>query len=280
MHCNAPASSGLACRCNWRPDVRLAMAATLQRFEFAPPQEGGSSASLALALLAHGLLLAALAWGVTWQHHARSISVEAELWAAVPVQAAPRAVEPPPEPTPAPPPPPTLQNDANIVLQRQKAQREAQRQAELEQARQQETERKAQAAAKLKQEQANAKALERQRQENLARLAGLAQASGTGTATGSAAKAAGPSSGYAARVTARVKPNIVFTEEVTANPAAEVEVRCAPDGTIVGRKLIKPSGIRAWDDAVLKAIDKTERLPRDADGRVYDILVISFRPRD
>ena len=64
------------------------------------------------------------------------------------------------------------------------------------------------------------------------------------------------------------------------NPKAEVEVRVAADGTIVSRKLIQASGNKAWDDAVLKAIDKTETLPRDTDGRVQPVMVISFRPKD
>jgi colicin import membrane protein len=59
-----------------------------------------------------------------------------------------------------------------------------------------------------------------------------------------------------------------------------VEVRTAPDGTIISRKLLKSSGVKNWDDAVLKAIDKTEVLPRDVDGRVPSALVFSFRPRD
>ncbi|MCZ8074759.1 MAG: protein TolA, partial [Paucibacter sp.] len=32
--------------------------------------------------------------------------------------------------------------------------------------------------------------------------------------------------------------------------------------------------------AVLRAIDKTETLPRDTDGRVPPVLVISFQPRE
>ena len=36
----------------------------------------------------------------------------------------------------------------------------------------------------------------------------------------------------------------------------------------------------AWDEAVLRAITKTEMLPRDTDGRVPSPLVISFRPKD
>ena len=63
------------------------------------------------------------------------------------------------------------------------------------------------------------------------------------------------------------------------NPAAEVEVRAAPDGTIIARKLLKSSGVKSWDDAVLKAIDKTEVLPRDVDGRVPAVMVITFRPK-
>ena len=91
---------------------------------------------------------------------------------------------------------------------------------------------------------------------------------------------AGPSASYAGRIVARVKPNIVFTEEPPNNNAAEVEVRLSPNGTIVGRKLIQSSGNKAWDEAVLKAIDKTAVLPRDEDGRVPPVLEISFRPKD
>jgi len=53
-----------------------------------------------------------------------------------------------------------------------------------------------------------------------------------------------------------------------------------PDGTIVGRRLVKSSGNPAWDDAVLKAIDRTATLPRDTDGRVPASLIIGLRPQD
>jgi colicin import membrane protein len=67
---------------------------------------------------------------------------------------------------------------------------------------------------------------------------------------------------------------------VPGNPTADVEVRAAPDGTIVSRRLVKSSGNKAWDDAVLRAIDKTETLPRDTDGRVPSLLVIGFKPKE
>ncbi|HET9820575.1 MAG TPA: protein TolA, partial [Burkholderiaceae bacterium] len=50
-----------------------------------------------LALLAHIGLLIALAVGVSWRS-SEPAGVRAELWAAVPEQAAPAAVAPPPAP--------------------------------------------------------------------------------------------------------------------------------------------------------------------------------------
>ncbi len=112
------------------------------------------------------------------------------------------------------------------------------------------------------------------------RIAGLAGATGAPTATGNAQKSAGPSASYAARIRARIKPNIAFQDEISGNPSAEVEVRTSPDGTIVGRKLLKSSDVPKWDEAVLKAIDKTDVLPRNEDGVVPSPMIISFRPKD
>ena len=111
-------------------------------------------------------------------------------------------------------------------------------------------------------------------------MQGMAGASGDENARGSALKSSGPSPSYAGRIRARIKPNITFTEDVAGNPKAEVEVRTTPDGTIISRKLLASSGNKAWDEAVLKAIDKTATLPRDEDGRVPPVLEISFRPKD
>lgn len=122
--------------------------------------------------------------------------------------------------------------------------------------------------------------LEAQRQENLRRIQGMAGASGGPSATGTALKSSGPSASYGGRIKARVRPNIIYTDAPSGNPVAEVEVRTAPDGTIIARKLLKPSGDAEWDKAVLRAIDKTETLPRDTDGRVPPVLVISFQPRE
>ncbi len=79
---------------------------------------------------------------------------------------------------------------------------------------------------------------------------------------------------------ARIKPNIVYPHDGDGNPTAEVEVRLAPDGSILGSRLVRRSGNADWDEAVLRALAKTGQLPRDTDGRVPPTMAISFRPRD
>lgn len=306
-----------------------------------PRRPGGSGKGFALALVAHALLIVALAVGVNWRVH-DPVGFDAELWAAVPQAAAPRLVEPearpvpppepalPPTPYPKPPPLPKVETpppaepapDAQIAIEQAKRE-----QARLEQARREEQARKEKAKleqAKIEQaklelakreqakreqaksdaaqrEQARKEALERDRKEQAAkaeqqrreearlaasreatlkRLQGLAGASGDASATGSALRSSGPSASYAGRIRARIKPNILYTDSIDGNPKATVEVQLAPDGKIVARRLLNSSGVKGWDDAVLRAIDRTEELPRDSDGSVPPKLQIDFRPRD
>lgn len=284
----------------------LSRHAAQEHLRLAPPRQGHWLGPVGLALLAHGLLVAALTWGVGWKQDVVTPVFEAELWSRLPVQAAPRAEAPPPappapapevwpEPRPAPPPPGP--SEVQIATQRAQQKREQEQRA-LEEARQKAlTEKaaadKAAADKKRQQEQKLAadkkaaeekrereEAAERQRQENIRRMLGQAGASGAPQATGTAQQSAGPSAGYGARVAARIKPNVVFTDTVTGNPRAEVEVRTLPDGTIAGRRIVKSSGNTDWDEAVLKAIDRTATLPRDTDGRVPSSLIIGLRPQD
>jgi len=265
-----------------------------------PRKPEGLTRGAVLALLAHLLLVAALSLGVSWRT-SEPAGVEAELWSAVPQAAAPRAVEPepvkplppqvqpPPEPKPQAEPAPNRDADIAREKREQKDQLEKQRledeKREANKKKAEERQRDEQAAKleadkKKKAEAARLAQAEALRNEQLKRVMGQAGATGAPTDTGSAAQSAGPSASYAGRIKARIKPNIVFAEELAGNPLASVEVKVAPDGTIVGRRLVKSSGASAWDDAVLRAIDKTEVLPRDTDGRVPPSMVIDFRPRD
>ena len=304
-------------------------AAILERDAFAPRQPPGMRSGLALAILAHVLLIAALAWSVHWKS-SEPEGVVAELWSALPQTAAPRVAPPEPrppvaEPRPTPPPTPALpvkpapvvkpepapppRVDAQIAIEkaaRERARREeaerleAAKQAEIRKREQAEREEAKRAEAKrleaererqrLADEQAEKKKLAEQAKKEEARQAAIREAtlrrmmkeagSGDESATGTAARTSGPSSGYAGRIKARVKPNIVLTTALDGNPSATVEVRVAPDGTIVGRKLVTSSGSALWDETVLRAIDKTEVLPKDVDGRVPPTITIAFKPRE
>lgn len=258
-------------------------AATLDANPWQPEPPGGLGLGAGLALLAHGLLIAALALGVSWRTRPSEVTASAELWAAVPQVAAPAPIEPQapvppqPKPTPAPPPPAAVEREAQIATERAEKRRQEQeleekkRQDKLREQKLREEQQKKAAAAKAGQER-----LARLREENLARIRGLAGATGAPQATGSATHDAAPSATYAGRIKARIKPNIVLTSDVSGNPIAEVEVRCAPDGRIIGRRIAKSSGNALWDETVLRAIDRTEVLPRDVDGRVPATLLLVF----
>ncbi len=276
-------------------------AATLTRDALIPRNPDGLGRGLGLALLVHSLLLVALAFSVNWRS-SNPAGVEAELWAAVPQIAAPRAVEPEPTPQPQPkkveppPPPPKVEPvqkvpDAQIAIEKAKreeekrkeeAKREEQQRLKDEALRKQAEldKKKKEAAEQQKRAVAEAAAAEKRREDQLKRLAGIAGATGEPNSTGTAARTAGPSATYAGRIKARIMPNIVFGDTITGNPQATVEVKAGPDGTIIGKRLLKSSGVPAWDEAVLRAIDKTEVLPRDTDGRVPPAFEISFRPHE
>ena len=308
--------------------MNAALAAPFARDPFMPRPPHGMGPGLVLALVAHALLVAALAFGVNWRT-SEPQAVVAELWSAVPQFAAPRAVEAPPPPPPPPPPTPTPQQrapepvvkpapepapprDAQIAvekaaqrkeqLERLAAEREIERLKERERAREKESA-KAREKTRLKAEQADtaerakreateaadeAKALAaKQAQQQAAaresyqkRMRELAGSTGGPTDTGNAVRSSGPSAGYAGRIMARIKPNIVFNDVVDGNPMATVEVKLALDGTIVAKRLVKSSGVKSWDDAVLRAIERTEILPRDTDGRVPPPFQIDFKLRE
>ena len=164
--------------------------------------------------------------------------------------------------------------DKKLEARRELEERRKQEQAKAKAA----EDRKQQESAKR--QQAEEKLMTTQRQANLDRMKDMAGATGSQEAKGSAMRSSGPSDSYAGRIRARVKPNIVFGEDIAGNPSAEIEVRTSPDGTIIGQRIAKSSGVRSWDEAVLKAVIKTEVLPRDVDGRVHSPLTIIFRPKD
>ena len=254
-----------------------------------------------LALGAHGLLLLGLALSVNWKM-SDPAPVEAEVWSEIP-RVAGGAVPPPPpqpavrerplvrpEPVKAVDPEPEPQRPPDLVIAKTPPKPVAKPQPRKVEPPEPKPEPKKADTPKPekpvkpapvtdpKSRSLSAAELEAQRQANLQRM--MSSLGGGAAGPGSAARSSGPSAGYAGRIIARIKPNIVFTETIQGNPQAVVEVRCAPDGRIISRRLVTSSGVTPWDDAVLRALDRTEVLPADVDGRVPSLMQLSFKPRD
>jgi colicin import membrane protein len=163
--------------------------------------------------------------------------------------------------------------------ERERAEEEAERKKEQQQ-KLAEAKKKQEAEAAKKKE-AEAKAAAQAAADRAATLKRMQAMAGTG-GEGNAARSSGPSGSYGGKVAAAVRPNVVFPEAelVNGNPGAEFDVRLAPDGTIVGTPtLVKTSGLPNWDEAALRALQKTEKLPRDVDGTVPPRLIVTLRPK-
>ena len=164
--------------------------------------------------------------------------------------------------------------------------KEKEKAKEAEKKKKDEAQKKADVAAKAKEDAKKAAAEEKRaaalRNENLKRMQGMAGASGDENAKGTAVKSSGPSASYAGRISKIIRDNITFPpDQLSTNPETRVLVTTNSDGLILTRRIIQSSGVKAWDDAVIRALEKTVRLPKDENGRMPDDgFNIAFRPKD
>jgi colicin import membrane protein len=264
----------------------------------------------ALALGVHLMLVAALALGVRWKMTTPE-TVAAEMWAEIPMEAAPDAPPPPPPvdlPKVAPPPveappepekalepePPAPEPIADVVVdskpkkepKKEPNKRKHQEPREVFISDEPKPAKKSEKVAPKKPEVAKSVPSKFSSTDSNATAAAKrdAQHKAAGkdimdelvASLGSSTRSAAPTAAYTGRIIARVKPNITFTETLSGDPVAVVEVQCAPDGRIIARKLIDSSSVRSWDEAVLRAIDKTEVLPKNESGQVPSSMQLVF----
>jgi colicin import membrane protein len=226
---------------------------------------------------------------------------------------------PPPPPAPVKAEPEPERPDADIVLQQEKKRLEAERRLEeerrLEAERKKQAEQKRREAEakrlaeekkqleaeRKKQAEAMAQAAERKREEerreavrNAEQARMLAQAAGGspgGSAAGSvggrpggtaAAGAGGGDATYAGQLIALIRPRIIFAvpENTPASIHAEFQVDLLPTGEILAVRKLKASGLPGYDEAVERAIRRTDPFPRKRDGTVDRTVIIRFRPVD
>ena len=274
----------------------------------------------ALALGVHALFVLLLVFGVSWQtEHPAPVMVD--LWQALPAAASqPVAVQPPerakpapdlkpekPAPAPKPaadePPPPKA---PDIALEKKRAETERLKklktiQAADDQARNDAAQAEADALNKVRDKQQAEQKAEQKRQAllrqleadelkqsmatetaaNAARTAKLAEAQAAGARQAALSQTIGK---YRDLISATVRGNTRLPDNLKGNPQVRCLVRLLPTGDVVSVRVTQSSGNPAYDEAVVRAIEKSSPLPlpseREARAAFVPELSCTHRPNE
>jgi colicin import membrane protein len=263
-----------------------------------PPRRARSSWSAVkwiaaiLAIAVHVTFVLFLIFSVNWQNR-KPEPVTAELYVP-PAAEKIEPAKPPPEPPKAEPPkpqveakPPPVEPPKPDIALKEKQERARKEQAERERkekekqaAERREVERR-EAEKKEQLEKRLAEARERQAREAEALKAQAQrerQAQERIAAAGARVKA---DADYIRRIQAKIRGNVVVPPDMPGNPEAIFDVVQLPSGEIIDVQLGKSSGVRAYDEAVQRAILKSSPLPRpDSPDMFRRNLTLKFRPLD
>jgi colicin import membrane protein len=258
-----------------------------------------------MALGVHVLFALLLVFGVSWQTQPPA-PVMVDLWEALPSPPpAPRPRPEPvkvPEPVKTPPapkpvvsePPPVKAPD--IALEKKKT--EAERLNKQQATRQAEEKARAEAAKAVRDKQlADQKKREqllKMEEEDLMRrmadedAANAARQSQLAEARAAASKrqaaVAGVVGEYRDLISAKVRGNTRVPDNLKGNPEVRCLVKLLPTGEVKSVQVTKSSGNLAYDEAVVRAIEKSSPLPlpADRDARAAFVPELSFvhRPKE
>jgi colicin import membrane protein len=255
-----------------------------------------------LAVTVHVGFIVFLIFSVTWQN-SKPEPVSVELYAppaekAVPPKPAPEPPPPeppppePPKPQPEPPPPapeppkpppkaePPQPTKADIALkEKQERERQLKEEKDRKDAEKREAD-KRDADRKKQEEKRLAEVRERQAREADA-LKAQAEREKTMQKQASDTARSKANDAYIRSIQAKIKGNVNVPPDIAGNPEAIFEVVQLPTGEIIDTQLKKSSGVRAYDDAVYRAILKSSPLPRPETPDLFQrSLTLRFRPVD
>lgn len=273
----------------------------------------GRGIAFALAVFVNLLFVGFLVFSVSWQNR-RPEPVMAELYAPPPPAPPPQPrIEPAPQPKPPPPPVKPVeerpdQRAAEIALKaKQEAERRKREEAEKEQQRKEAEQRAEEKRAEEKRAeekraaeqkarvdamraQAEREVQQRARAEREAEFKAQAERELQASAAAEQkrardaaerAKADRARGEWIDRIRAKIKSNLVLPADLPGNPEAVFEVVQIPSGDIIDVHLRKSSGVRAYDDAVQRAILKSSPLPGPSRPDDFQrVLTLRFRPLD
>ena len=227
--------------------------------------EPGGATPAVLSALVHAVLLVVLVFGLRWQAKYPD-AVVVELWNQLPVIEQPQTkpepkIEPKPEIKPPPKPIESKPQQPDIAVEREKAPKKQPKKEE----------------PPLKFDTTN-----RNREQLAQELRALTQTREKQEASKPfAPPAASPDAGYVDKIRSKIKSHIVLPQEIKENPEAIFDVVQLPTGEIIDAVLRKSSGVRAYDDAVQRAIVKSSPLPRPDRPELFQrTLTLKFRPQD
>ncbi|MDR3300585.1 MAG: cell envelope integrity protein TolA [Candidatus Accumulibacter sp.] len=224
-----------------------------------------------------------------------------------PPKPTPEPVPEPPPPEPSLPPPPDPDIGIKDKLEKERLEEERLEKERLEKKRLEEERQKEESLEKERRakEQLDKERLEKERQDRERRdkerqeaakrqteadaeknrMAAIANADAELRGIEAARKTAArerAEKAYIAKIGGKIRGNIVLPLALDGNPEAVFKVTQLPTGEIIGDpRIVKSSGNRALDEAVMRAIKKSSPLPLPDDRGVFDReLNIPYRPFD
>lgn len=245
-----------------------------------------------LALLVHGGFFALLYFGFTWQNLPPA-AMSVELWqslpdavAASPAQPRIEEVVPPPQPEAVikpeviQPPQPEEIVKPDIVLPDKKkvetkpvAVKPEKKKAEIKPVERKHVAQKPVAQKPVAQKPDTSVADQQAARERAAQAERAEQAAAGDRVVGE----------YTGKIAAKIRSNIVMPPDVADDARAEFSVTVLPGGTVLDPKLLKSSGNAAYDDAVERAILKSQPLPLPPDATMFSKfreMKLGFRPKE
>ena len=228
-----------------------------------------------LALVVHGAFFALLYFGFAWQTQPPA-AMSVDLWQslpdeiAVPVVQAPPVVQSPPVVPPVPevkPAPPPAVTKPDIVMPAKKLEIKP---VEVKPVHPVEP-KKAEVKPQPKPQPKPAEPSPAEREAARVQAEQAAQAAAAGRVVDE----------YMVKISSKIRRNIVMPPDVLNDARAEFSVTLLPGGTVLTARLTQSSGNAAYDNAVERAILKSQPLPLPADaGMFYRFreLKLKFKP--
>ena len=268
------------------------------------PEEKTNVTALVLSAAVHLLLLGALFFGVQWKSQSPS-SVAVEVWRGAPAPVAapkpePAPTPPPPEPKPEPKPVPKVEPTPpvkpDIAVKDDKKKKEEPKKPEprkeepkkeepkKEEPKKPEPKREVpdfqkQLEQELKTTQQQKAAAQTAQSHQAALDAELRQLGEMKGAQQASATRRGNDDKYRLALSTKIRNNIVLPPGIKGNPEGEYRITQLSSGAVIEARTTKSSGNRALDEAIERAIKKSDPLPLPDDPSLFQRdLVLKYRP--